>query len=719
MRFVGRTSDSETERAAEGPDSGVPKRLASTKEGRDRVPATSRKFIVVALASMVAACSHHASGPAGGTVATEPPKADVTAVVSSLQEDSIRRAREELEQGQNLAQEGKWTDARRAFDRAVDILLEIPGGVEESTEARNLYDEVVATIHETERDYLARLAATAEDPEQEDEAAVDELTNDASLMEPDESSDLPEKQVELPESATYDIPMEINGRVASIIEMFQNQKAEWFQEALDRGAPLMPMFRSILEEEGVPTDLVYLAMVESAFKTRAVSRAGARGIWQFIRGTGRLYGLHQNYWVDDRFDPEKATRAAARHLLDLYNEFDDWYLAMAAYNCGPKRIERAIKRSGIRDFWTLAKKRYLPRETRSYVPLILAAAVIAKNPESYGFTTPSAPALDYDVVELDHPVDLETAAASAGTSVEVMKLLNPELRHWVTPLDEERHPLKIPKGTLAAFREAIAAIPEDERVRFGSHVVRRGDTLSGIADRYGTTIAALTSANRLSVRSILHPGQELVVPVPPGALSKKKFFPSRDSIAEGDREVYVVARGDTLGAIARSFHLSLDQLRALNGLPAGWSRIHPGDKLVVSRSSSRPARKGRAVSASRAGGVYVVRSGDTLGGIADAHGISLSQLRDLNDMPARASRIYPGQNLVVGERGEDEEPSPASDGASDSTSTRYRIRRGDTLSGIANRFGVSVAELRRWNQMDTDRIVAGELLTIFTAGATN
>ncbi len=685
------------------------------------MPVFTRTFILVALASLVAACSHHSAGPGpGSTAATEPPKEDVRGVVASIQQDSIRQARQELERGEALAQDGNWTEARLAFDRAVDLLLEIPGGVEESSEAKSLYDEVVSTIHETERDYIARLADSAEEPEQEDAAAVDELTNDASLMESTgESSDLPETGVELPESATYDIPIEVNARVASIIEMFQNQKAEWFQEALDRGAPFMPLFRSILEEEGVPTDLVYLAMVESAFKTRAVSRAGARGMWQFISGTGRLYGLHHDYWVDERFDPEKATRAAARHLLDLYNEFGDWYLAMAAYNCGPNRIERAIKRSGIRDFWTLAQKRYLPRETRSYVPLILAATVIAKNPETYGFTPPNASPLDYEVVELDHPVDLETAAASAGTSVEVMKLLNPELRHWVTPLNEVHHALKIPKGTLATFREALAAIPEDERVRFGAHVVQRGDTLSGIARRYGTTIEALTAANRLSIQSILHPGQELVVPVPPGALSKTSLFSSsRDSIADGDHEVYVVARGDTLGAIAKSFHMSLDRLRSLNDLPPGSSRIHPGERLVVSASSPRPARKAKPAVAAGPGGSYLVRSGDTLGAIADAHGITVSRLRELNGMSSRATRIYPGQRLVVREGNDAELLSASSDAESNSSSTSYRIRRGDTLSTIARRFGVSVNELRRWNQIDSDNIVIGQSLTIYAAGGT-
>jgi membrane-bound lytic murein transglycosylase D len=387
---------------------------------------------------------------------------------------------------------------------------------------------------------------------------------------------------------------------------------------------------------------------------------------------------------------------------------------MAAYNAGPRRIERAIQRTGNRDFWTLAQKRYLPRETRSYVPLILAATVIGKNPEAYGFIRPAGLALEFDVAELDSPIDLETAAKSAGTTVDEMKLMNPELRHWVTPLDRESYPLKIPKGSRAAFDVALAAIPEGDRVRFGAHVVERGDTLSKIARRYGTTIEALASANNMRSRTMIHPGQVLTVPVPPGALgasssSKARAFREayRDSIPEGDQEIYVVARGDTLGAIADAFRMSLSELRALNDLPSGSTRIHPGQRLVV---SSRPEAAPRTRAVASTGETYTVRSGDTLGTIADAHGIGLSTLRHLNGMGSRATRIFPGQELVVRQAAETAEVADASE------STAYRIRRGDTLTTIARRFGVSVEELRRWNQIDSDRIVVGQSIEIRASG---
>ena len=502
----------------------------------------------------------------------------------------------------------------------------------------------------------------------------------------------------------------MNARVRSIIEMYQLRRHDWFQEALDRSGYYAPMIREVFREEGLPLDLMYLAMVESAFKSRAVSRAGARGIWQFIRGTGRLYGLRQTFWVDDRFNAEKATRAAARHLKDLYNELGDWYLVMAAYNSGIRRVERAIRRTGSRDFWEHARRRVLPRETRSYVPLILGAIVIAKNPEAYGFQPTTKTPIEFDVVRLSHPVDLATAAKSAGVDVDEMKFLNPELRRWVTPLDSKDYPLRIPRGKSEVFRTALANIPEDERVRFGTHVVRRGDTLSQIASRYGTTVTALTSANNIRRRSLIHPGQVLTVPVPPGTGAQRiRSVQRREAVAENGQEIYVVQPGDTLGEISASFSMSLRELRGLNGLPSRATRIYPGQKLIVTERAAEGMRTAPAPVPSETE-VYVVRPGDTLGHIAEAHGIGLSVLRRLNGFSRRRTRIYPGQTLYV------REPTlsrPASG------PTRYRIRRGDTLSKIALRFGVSVDDIRRWNDMSSDHIVAGDQLTIHVRSGTN
>ncbi len=658
-----------------------------------------RLIWICALGLLSTSCS--SKKPATGP--EPPPTAEVTV---SLQRQAVQKARIELDYGEDLAHRGNWDEARVALDRAVDLLLDVLGGIATYPESERLYDEIIAAILATERGAL-----DADAQEQFELAAVDELTSE-------ELEELPENIVfaadaDLP-TTTYDIPIELNARVRSIIEMYQLRRHDWFQEALDRSGYYREMIEKIFAEEEMPQDLLYLAMVESAFKSRAISRAGAGGIWQFIRGTGRRYDLRQDFWVDDRFNAEKATRAAARHLKDLYEQFGDWYLVMAAYNSGSRRVERAIRRTGSRDFWVHAKRRVLPRETRSYVPLILAAIVIAKNPEEYGFEPPTTTPLAYDVVRVEYPVDLATAAKSAGVSVDDMKFLNPELRRWVTPLDSKNYALRVPKGTTEVFRTALATIPEAERVRFGTHVVRRGDTLSQIASRYGTTIGALTAANDISQRSLIHPGQVLTVPVPPGIGGQRiRAMQRREAVAENGQEVYVVQRGDTLGAISTSFNMSLRLLRELNGIRPRSTRIHPGQRLVVTERAAGNIRSTPSSAPVRsATDIYIVQPGDTLGHIAEAHGLGLSVLRRLNGFSSRRTRIYSGQRLLVRE-------TAAVAEASTSGTTRYRIRRGDTLSTIARRFGVTVQEIRQWNQMSTDQIVAGERLTIYVQAGTN
>ena len=679
------------------------------------MPVLSTRLSSVLIIAMAASLALSCSGKKTDTEPLpwlSPPLPDAS---ESSEKEVVESALAELEKGEELAHQGQWSEARLAFDRAVDLLLGLAGGVSSSAEAEGLYNDVIATIHDTER---ASLDALAAELEQADVAAMDELTSDAALEELSDadSAEEPVGPVEtaasdLPE-VTYDIPIVMNQRVRSIIEMFQLRRHDWFQDALDRSGYYAPMVHEVFAEEGLPQDLIYLAMVESAFKGRAVSRAGARGIWQFIRGTGRLYGLRQSFWVDDRFNAEKATRAAARHLKDLYHDLGDWYLVMAAYNSGQRRVERAIRRTGSRDFWVHAQRRVLPRETRSYVPLIIAATVIAKNPEAYGFTPSSKTPVDYDVVRLDHAVDLSTAADSAGVSLDDMKFLNPELRRWVTPLDRNDYPIRIPKGSAEAFKTALAAIPENERVRFGTHVVRRGDTLSRIANRYGTSIAALTAANNISRRSLIHPGQVLTVPVPPGSGGPRiRSVQRREVIAENGQDVYVVQRGDTLGDISMSFRMSLSELRALNGMAPRATRIYPGQKLIVTeRAAATVSASRRTRMASSGGATYTVQPGDTMGQIADDHGIGLSTLRRLNGFSGRRSRIYPGQDLYVRE---------ATVARADAGPMSYRIRRGDTLSKIARRFGVTVEDIRQWNDISSDHIIAGERISIHVGADTN
>ena len=560
---------------------------------------------------------------------------NVTAVDSELSatQKLVQEARSEMERGESLLGQQRRDEARLAFNRAIDILLGCEGGAESHPEIGPIYDRIVLHIHAL--DLSETSAADEERPDQtlwQDDLDAAVNVSDVALGEPAAPSSSG--------AQPFDLPIEMNKRVEAVIQMFQERRRDWFQSALYRSGRYIEYAGEVFHEEGLPQDLVYLAMVESAFKPRAVSRAGAGGVWQFMRGTGRLYGLRRDYWVDERFDPEKSTRAAAEHLRDLYEEFGDWYLVMAAYNAGPNKVKRAIAQTGSRDFWELSKTRYLRRETKSYVPLILATIVIAKDPERYGFDTEREPRVTFDVVELDSPIDLNTAAKCAETSLSDMKNLNPELRQWVTPPDRGQWFLKLPEGSRDKFCAALESIPPEDRVRFVTYTVRRGDTLSQIARRYRTSVTALADTNHIGRRYLIKPGQVLTVPVPEGTVPQRSSSPNR-----------------------------LAELAASNG-----------------------------------GSVHVVQAGDTLSEIADAYGVSLGNLRDWNGL-GRRSLIHPGQKLVV-----ETESAATEDGR-----LVYRVQRGDTLAKIARRFSVSVADLQRWNKLSHDRIYVGDSLEIFTA----
>src|SRR5262249_36034748 len=272
------------------------------------------------------------------------------------------------------------------------------------------------------------------------------------------------------------------------------------------------MIQRIFKEEGIPQDLIYLAQAESGFKPQALSRARARGMWQFMASRGVGYGLRRNFWVDDRQDPEKATRAAARHLKDLYNQFGDWYLAMAAYNSGPGNVQQAVRRTGYADFWELYKRNVLPGETKNYVPIILAMTIMSKNPAQYGLDSVQPdPPLQYDVVMVDYPVDLRLVAECVDAPVEQLIDLNPSLLKRTAPKDQELN-LHVRVGKKDKYEPAIAAIPAEKRMVWRYYKVQPGDSLAGIARKYRTTERAISQANALEGTELLSDAK-LVIPV--------------------------------------------------------------------------------------------------------------------------------------------------------------------------------------------------------------
>ena len=405
---------------------------------------------------------------------------------------------------------------------------------------------------------------------------------------------------------TFDIPIVVNDKVEYFIEYFQTTHRKAFALWLQRSGRYIPMMKGVLREHGLPEDLVYMALIESGFNPRAYSRRKASGPWQFIYRTGKKYGLKADWWIDERRDPEKSTIAAARHLKDLYDQFRCWYLAAAGYNAGAGKISRAIQRYKTEDFWELAKHRYLKRETKHYVPKMIAAALIAKSPEKYGFfdIAYDEPIL-YEKVAISDATDLRVIARCSETDYEIIKALNPELRRWCTPPDYPNYQVKIPEGKREIFVQNFAQLKPSERITFRRHYVRTGDTLSQIARRYGTGVSAIMQMNNIRNPRHLRAGSSIIIPMPADkAVSRRKkthtttaspkkvkppqTIPTIDESALEEIR-YVVQEGDTLWDIALMYNLRVDDIRRWNNIRGNI--IRPKDELVLKISKKTDLEK--------------------------------------------------------------------------------------------------------------------------------
>ena len=313
------------------------------------------------------------------------------------------------------------------------------------------------------------------------------------------------------ETVRWDIPIEVNDDVARWLNYYQNEGRKSFKISLVRAGRYEALMRETFREAGLPEDLVYIPLIESGFKATAYSRARAMGLWQFVPNTARIYRLEMTYWVDQRLDPIAATHAAADYLGDLQREFRDWYLTLAAYNAGPGRVHQAIRKAGSRDYWTICERRALTRETRDYVPKLIAAALIAKQPERYGILHRSERIAAFDIAYVPDATSLDVVAEAAGVPIQEILALNPHLIRGVTP-PGMRFAVRLPAGTARIFTETYAEIPSSDRVRSILHFVRRGETLERIARRYGTRIASIREANDDLDPTRLLAGQRLLVP---------------------------------------------------------------------------------------------------------------------------------------------------------------------------------------------------------------
>jgi membrane-bound lytic murein transglycosylase D len=542
--------------------------------------------------------------PAPAVAEVRPPE---PAPVRDPVADLIAESERHFTAGERELGLGHLEQARSSFDLAIEILLKSPAGARTEPRVRKHFDQLVERISAHEIMALAQGDGFVE--KKTEPASIDKLL-EISTFDPPAPTTATETAV-AGDLSQHDIDIPLNRKVLSYIELFQGNLREFITEGLQRGTRYLPMIQDEFREQGLPLDLAYIPLIESAFKNTARSRVSAQGMWQFMSYTGRDHGLTLNWYVDERSDPEKATKAAAQYLKTLGRMFDDdWHLAMASYNGGPGRVQRAVRRSGKDDFWELtATSRYLPRETREYVPMILAAIIIAKNPTQYGFTVEPAMPLAYEKVPVKDPIDLRLVAEWTNVPIDDIEALNPELRRWTTPVRSPNYEIKIPVGTSDAFRVRLTETPAESLNTFQWHSVKRGETLLSISRKLKVRQADLAEANSLTLKSRVQAGQQLIIPRAPTTLlaarpenpapevvtadaepavaQKQTQKPAPASVSadraepQPHRIVHRVKRGDTLSSIARLYNTTITALKSWNERTIRGNRINVGDRLTI------------------------------------------------------------------------------------------------------------------------------------------
>lgn len=606
------------------------------------------------------------SSPAGSKAKSDPvsqPNSDVTFIDDNIiaedqvpaewAEDDTVDLRQRLAEAEALFatgvtanSDGRWQDAVVAFEQATSILAELD--IETAVDPEDATAE--DTITQIEED-LSRLLSEIAVEYRQTLTAIGELDSDASLLafllryESLESLRQPEfdstvliitQEQEQSGQVEYNFPVELNDQVTNCIVYFQTVGREPFETYLRRSGRYLPMMKEIVASYGLPTDLAYLPLIESGFNNKAYSYAHASGPWQFIASTGRKYGLSRNNWIDERRDFEKSTHAACQYLRDLYNMFGSWNLALASYNGGEGRVGRQIKRQGTKDFWKLK----LHSQTRNYVPLYMAALMIAKDQKAFGFNIEPEPPLEFDWAATNKPIELPEVARAIACSPEALVELNPELRRGVTPPDIRPYRIRVPKGKGEVFTHVYHNLPESERTQWARHTVRRGETLGEIARRYGTTVTEIAQHNKLRSTNKLRVGQTLEIPVAMAQLAEIAPEPTqtrsggKSSPESASTSSYRVKRGDTLWDLAKKFGTTTSAIRRANKMGA-HEKLYAGQTLQIPGGES-------------SGGsfYYTIRRGDTFSRIAAKYGIDLKSLLASN-RSVDPDRLIVGQRILI------------------------------------------------------------------------
>jgi len=564
---------------------------------------------ICALALTSAACAAHAPTTVARPVAA-PPVAAVAPVAASQPTaptapvdpvlDLISESNRHFQAGQKELQDGHLETAKAEFNRALDVLLESPYGARTEPRIREHFDRLVERISAYEVTALAQGDGFAEKPYEP--ASIDDLLAISTFPQAPSEEATQAIAKDLEETA-HDIDIPLNDRVLAYVQLFTGRLKGYLEDGLSRGARFLPMIQDVFRAEGLPMDLAYVPLVESAFKPNALSRAKAKGMWQFMSGTAVENGLRHDWYIDERADPEKATRAAAKYLKTLYGMFGDWHLALASYNGGPGRVQTAMKRSREDDFWELsASSRYQPRETRDYVPLILAAVIIARNPAQYGMNIQPFEAPSIETITLPKATDLRRVAEWIGIPVQALQDMNPELRRWTTPVRMDDYELKVPVGAADIVRTQLSEASPDGLASLNYLTVKSGETLVSIARRLNVSRTDLAEANYLKTTAKLIPGQQLVIPRPPTLLlatradnpipvaesrSVDAVVASNVIVPKGEQAasvqiVHRVRPGETLSSIARIYSTTVAALKQWNHISG--STIAAGQRLTIKRS---------------------------------------------------------------------------------------------------------------------------------------
>src|SRR6202162_4378235 len=552
--------------------------------------------------------------------------------------DLIAQAEKEYQLGLANHKAGKIDEARQNFDDALDALLSSHLDIRSDERLQEEFDRIVQGVNE-----LYPVGTGPETDAQQQQKSEPAPIDETNGLTPAPDAGVKAKAQAEIKNMHSDLPLMMTDQVAGYITYFSTRGRDTFERAFARSGRYHDMIISTLKQEGVPQDLIYLAQAESGFHPLAVSRVGARGIWQFMGSRARGYGLHHSMYVDDRQDPEKSTRAAARHLRDLYAEFGDWYLAMAAYNSGPGTVQAAVKRTGYADFWELYRRNVLPKETRNYVPIIVAVTIMAKNPAQYGLdSVVKEKPVPYDSMAINYPVDLRLVAECVDATPDQLQDLNPSLLRLTTPKFSDKDgefDLHLPAGTTAKFQTAVASIPADKRVWWRYHKVQGGETLASIARTYHTTPRAIAEANDLESGAnseALSPEARLIIPIAPG----KEIDTSTYAHATTH---YKIRRGDTVESVSENFGVSARMLRVWNHLKgnslAGRRILYLHLPVTRSASEMQDATKHSSGSRHRTGTQtastnavlhHRVKSGETLSSIANSYNTTVSALKHDN-----------------------------------------------------------------------------------------